>query len=323
MSTVLDTSESSIEKALELLNSGEVIAIPTETVYGLAASAMNPSAVEKIFYVKGRPSFNPIISHYADLSEIFKDLVYNERAEKLAEVFWPGPLTLILNKTPNSRISDRVCAGLNTAGVRIPRHNFTLDLLERFAAPVAAPSANPSGRLRPSTASHVLKLFDGRLDWSVDGGKCECGLESTVLDLSTDKAKILRYGSVLKNEIEAVIGKVLLPEQEESIKSPGMLLKHYAPKAKLRLNYDFTTNPLENEALICFGDMGLSLEQFKDFKKVVNISPNASLTEAAANLFSTLHELDALGFASIAIMPIPDEAVGKAINDRLVRAART
>jgi L-threonylcarbamoyladenylate synthase len=346
MPKILDTSENSLNKALELLNSDDVVAIPTETVYGLAASAASTKAVEKVFKIKGRPSFNPIISHYASLDEIFKDVIYDERVIKLAESFWPGPLTLILNKTKNSRISEIVCAGLNTAGVRIPRHPFTLELLRQFAAPVAAPSANPSGRLSPSSAAHVAKLFqdyeagenaeigvwEQSLEWIVDGGNCECGLESTVLDLSSSLPKLLRYGSVSVMELKNILGEIALPEQDESIRSPGMLLKHYAPKCKLRLNYSFNDKPRENEALIAFGSIAESLTQSQSrltesdlkslFRKIINISPSADLDEAASKLFSSLHELESLGLDSIAVMPILDFAVGKAINDRLLRAAR-
>ena len=384
MPKILDTSQNSLNKALELLNSEDVVAIPTETVYGLAASAASTKAVEKVFKIKGRPSFNPIISHYATLDEIFKDVVYDERVIKLAESFWPGPLTIILNKTKNSRISEIVCAGLNTAGVRIPRHPFTLELLRQFAAPVAAPSANPSGRLSPSSAAHVAKLFqdyeagesaeigvsqDGTahkrassrlrrtndrsvlrvhedheddenaeigvceqsLEWIVDGGNCECGLESTVLDLSSSMPKLLRYGSVSVIELKNVLGEIALPEQDESIRSPGMLLKHYAPKCKLRLNYSFNEQLRENEALIAFGSISEFLTQSQSrltesdlkilFRKIINISPSADLDEAASKLFSALHELESLGVDSIAVMPIPYDSVGKAINDRLLRAA--
>jgi L-threonylcarbamoyladenylate synthase len=345
MPKILDTSQNSLNKALELLNSEDVVAIPTETVYGLAASAASTKAVEKVFKIKGRPSFNPIISHYANLDEIFKDVTYDERVIKLAESFWPGPLTLILNKTKNSRISEIVCAGLNTAGVRIPRHPFTLELLRQFAAPVAAPSANPSGRLSPSSAAHVAKLFQDHkddenaeigvceqfLEWIVDGGNCECGLESTVLDLSSSLPKLLRYGSVSVIELKNILGEISLPEQDESIRSPGMLLKHYAPKCKLRLNYSFNDQPRENEALIAFGSISESLTQSQSkliesdlkflFRKIINISPSADLDEAASKLFSSLHELESLGVDSIAVMPIPYDSVGKAINDRLLRAA--
>ena len=388
MPKILDTSQNSLNKALELLNSDDVVAIPTETVYGLAASAASTKAVEKVFKIKGRPSFNPIISHYASLDEIFKDVIYDERVIKLAESFWPGPLTIILNKTKNSRISEIVCAGLNTAGVRIPRHPFTLELLRRFAAPVAAPSANPSGRLSPSSAVHVAKLFQDHeagenaeigvsstfykgsvvertssrlrrtndrsalgvhedheddenaeievqrhcLEWIVDGGNCECGLESTVLDLSSSLPKLLRYGSVSVMELKNILGEIALSEQDESIRSPGMLLKHYAPKCKLRLNYSFNEQPRENEALIAFGSITEFLTRSQSklaesdlkclFRKIINISPSADLDEAASKLFSSLHELESLGVDSIAVMSIPDFAVGKAINDRLLRAAR-
>ena len=366
MLKILDTSQNSLNKALELLNSDDVVAIQTETVYGLAASAASTKAVEKVFKIKGRPSFNPIISHYASLDEIFKDVIYDERVIKLAESFWPGPLTLILNKTKNSRISEIVCAGLNTAGVRIQRHHFTLELLRQFAAPVAAPSANPSGRLSPSSAAHVAKLFQDHeagenaenedheddesaeigvsstfykgsvvertssrlrrtndrsalgvhedheddenaeievqrhcLEWIVDGGNCECGLESTVLDLSSSLHKLLRYGSVSVIELKNILGEIALPEQDESIRSPGMLLKHYAPKCKLRLNYSFNEQPRENEALIAFGSISESLAHSQSkliesdlknlFRKIINISPSADLDEAASKLFSSLH----------------------------------
>ena len=331
MPQILPSTKKTLEQILVLLKAKQVVALPTETVYGLAALASSTEAVEKIFQIKGRPSFNPIISHYASLDELFKDVEFDERAVKLAESFWPGPLTMILNKTKDSRITDIVCAGLNTAAVRIPRHDFTLELLKELAEPVAAPSANPSGRLSPSAAQHVADLFQGRLEWIVDGGSCEKGLESTVIDLSDSRTKLLRYGTVTAAEVERIIGKLALAEEDESIKSPGMLLKHYAPKCSLRLNYDFQSPVLENEALIGFGslekvlaeaEINYSLEELNSkFIKIVNISPNADLSEAAANLFAALHDLDSLSLKSIAVMKIPDEGVGKAINDRLKRAA--
>jgi len=332
MTEILSPNSDSLTKVLALLKAHQVVALPTETVYGLAALAASTEAVGKIFKIKGRPSFNPIISHYASLDELFKDVEVDERAIKLAESFWPGPLTMILNKNKDSRITDLVCAGLNTAAVRIPRHEFTLELLKQLGEPLAAPSANPSGRLSPSAAQHVADLFEGRLEWIVDGGSCKKGLESTVLDLSSDTPKLLRYGTLTVKEIENVIGKVALAEHDETIKSPGMLLKHYAPKSPLRLNYDFTSSILENEALISFGSIAEALSKtesnyteadlYSKFRKIVNISPSADLDEAAAKLFAALHDLDSLALSSIAIMKIPDEGVGKAINDRLSRAAK-
>ncbi len=330
---IYESTSENIKEAVDLLKSGEVIAIPTETVYGLAADANNPKAVAKIFQIKGRPSFNPLISHYAELGEIKKDVEFNEKARILAEKFWPGPMTLVLNKTSNSRISDIVSANLKTAAVRIPNHKTTLELLNKFSGPLAAPSANPSGKLSPSKAIHVQELFQSKLNFILDGGSCKHGLESTVIDLSEDQVKVLRYGSIKLEEIESVVQDIVLPpESEKGIKAPGMMLKHYSPKTHLEINLRIEEilhkqDKNKNIALILFGRKDLNQEIIQklnqQYHKIINLSEVGDHKEAAKNLFSSLHELDKLNLDKILIQEIPSLGIGLAINDRLRRAAKT
>ena len=248
-----------IQKAVSLLKSGEIIAMPTETVYGLAADASQETAVNKIFLTKGRPNFNPLISHYANIEEIKKDVNFNKKARLLADKFWLGPMTLVLTKTKESRISKLVSANLDTAAIRIPKHPVSLKILELLSSPLAAPSANPSGKLSPSKAEHVSDLFKDKLNFILDGGTCDFGIESTIIDLSGDNCKILRYGSISHELIEEVLKeKVLKPESEKGIKAPGMLLKHYSPKTKLEINITLENLELKRDtnksiALILFG----------------------------------------------------------------------
>lgn len=314
MVTILKATKENIEKTAELLKAGEIMAIPTETVYGLAGDATNDQAVTKIFAIKNRPNFNPLISHYSSFEKISRDVIIDERSKKLANKFCPGPLTFVLPKTIDSRISLLASAGLNTAAVRIPAHPIAQAILNQIDRPIVAPSANLSSTLSPVNAKHVEQNLGNRINWIIDGGDSEIGLESTVIDLSTSEAKILRYGKISPEEIKSVIGKVLLPEDEISeIKAPGMLLKHYSPTTPLRLN------PMKaniNEALLAFGDKIIE----GDFAFTKNLSPGANLNEAAANLFKYLHELDQMGFSSIAAMTVPNESLGLAINDRLRRA---
>ncbi|NQY79119.1 MAG: threonylcarbamoyl-AMP synthase [Candidatus Caenarcaniphilales bacterium] len=328
---IYESTSKNIKQAVELLKSGEVVAIPTETVYGLAADASNTEAVEKIFQIKGRPNFNPLISHYADIDEIRKDVEFNEKASILAEKFWPGPMTLVLNKTKNSRISDLVSAKLKTAAVRIPKHEITLELLSKFSGPLAAPSANPSGKLSPSKAIHVEELFQSKLNFILDGGPCQHGLESTVIDLSENQVKVLRYGSISLEEIESVLKeKVLPPESETGIKAPGMLLKHYSPKTHLEINLKLEDilqkqDKNKNIGLILFGEkdlnQGIIQNLNKEYNKIINLSKVGDCKEAAQKLFNSLHELDKFNLDKILIQEIPNMEIGLAINDRLRRAA--
>lgn len=295
-----------IEPFAALLRAGEIVAFPTETVYGLGADAASSDAVLKIYETKGRPRFNPLIVHVADL-EMAKSLVeMSPLAEKLAR-FWPGPLTLVLPKRKDATLSDLVTAGLDTVGVRVPDHPLALALIRAAGLPLAAPSANRSGKLSPTTAAQVRTAFAGLVP-VLDGGPSQSGVESTILAVDGDTVTQLRAGALAREEIEALLGQpVALAKAGDAIAAPGMLASHYAPNAKLRLN---ATSPRPGEAYLGFGSGQATL----------NLSPTGDLREAARNLFSMLHELDASA-AAIAVAPIPHTGLGEAINDRLKRAA--
>ena len=323
-------TEENIQRAVELLHNGDLVVIPTETVYGLGADASNESAIDKIYQVKNRPKINPLISHYAEIKELSKDVELSTKARLLAKNFWPGPLTLILNKTTNSRISEQSSAGLKTAAVRIPQHPISLKLLKLFAKPLAAPSANPSGRLSPSEASHVYDLFQGNISFILDGGSCNCGIESTIVDLSSDTVKLLRYGSISKEQIENTLQEeILVAATNEAIKAPGMLLKHYSPTTKLESNLSFeellsrdTTN--QKIAVLIFGSKKNSQSQIEQLQqkyfKIINLSQEGNLEEAANKLFTSLHQLDKMALDKILVEAIPKQGLGLAINDKLRRA---
>ena len=295
-----------IEPFAALLRAGEIVAFPTETVYGLGADATSSDAVLKIYETKGRPRFNPLIVHVADL-EMVKSLVeMSPLAEKLAR-FWPGPLTLVLPKRKDARLSDLVTAGLDTVGIRIPDHPLALALIRAAGLPLAAPSANRSGKLSPTTAAQVRTAFAGLVP-VLDGGPSHSGVESTILAVDGDTVTQLRAGALAREEIEALLGQpVALAKAGDAIAAPGMLASHYAPNAKLRLN---ATSPRPGEAYLGFAAGPATL----------NLSPGGDLREAARNLFAMLHELDASA-AAIAVAPIPHTGLGEAINDRLTRAA--
>lgn len=306
----------SFRKAAELLRAGKLVAFPTETVYGIGADATNDFAVAEIFALKGRPSFNPLIIHVADAAMAKRLVAWNDIAEKLASIFWPGPLTFVLPRLANSKISLLASAGGNTLGIRMPAHKVAHALLEEAGIPLAAPSANRSGRVSPTVAQHVRDEFSGGVSLILDGGNCEVGIESTVVDLSTPDIILLRPGIITHEQLENVAGrKVLLAgETPETLKSPGMLASHYAPSLPVRLNI---TAPETGEALLAFGG---NVPQ--GTRHVVNLSSSGDLKEAAARLFSALRELDKPGiYTAIAVMPIPSEGIGAAINDRLKRAA--
>lgn len=314
---VLKTSKD-IDEALKLLRDEQIIALPTETVYGLAGRADSQRAIEKIYQIKNRPAINPLISHYASIDEIAKDVELNDLARKLLEEFSPGPLTLVLARKKDSRISELACAGLKTAAVRIPNHELTLEILQELKLPLVAPSANPSGRLSPVSAENVAKMFEAKLDYIFDGGHCTVGLESTVVEVLDEQVSILRYGAITVENILELVNEVKIPEREETIKSPGMLLKHYSPTCPIRLSIE---DPKEDEALLAFGDTSnIDLSQFT---QVRNLSKRANLEEAASNLFKMIHELEEMNIKGIAVMEIPSLGIGKAINDRLKRAAST
>lgn len=313
MTQILDATRD-IDQAVEILLSEGILALPTETVYGLAGLASSEIAIQKIYEVKNRPAINPLISHYASIDEMKKDVEVNELAEKLLEKFSPGPLTLVLKRKTNSRISKLACAGLDTAAVRIPNHKVCLEVLTKVNAPVVTPSANPSGRLSPVSASNVAKMFEEKLDYVLDGGESEVGLESTVVEVLADTVTVLRFGAVTIEDLLTVVTEVKVPEANEAIKSPGMLLRHYAPKCRIRKGIE---NPQSGEALLAFGDIsGLD----HGYAIVKNLSERANLEEAASNFFRMIHELEEAEVSGIAVMEIPRQGIGQAINDRLERA---
>jgi L-threonylcarbamoyladenylate synthase len=289
-----------------LLKAGVVVAFPTETVYGLGADATNSDAVLTISETKGRPRFNPLITHVADLAMAETLAEFNPLARRLAG-FWPGPLTRVLPRRADAGLSDIVTAGLDTVGIRIPAHPLAQELIRALGRPIAAPSANPSGRLSPTTAAQVLKGFQGRVP-VLDGGPAQAGVESTILAVTGDRVTQLRAGALPRNEIEAALGQAVAVAKENGpIKSPGMLASHYAPNARLRIHVE---HPEPGEAYLGFGARGGTL----------NLSPTGDLREAARNLFAMLHQLDGTA-ERIAVAPIPNTGLGEAINDRLKRAA--
>ncbi len=299
----------SVEAAAAILRAGRVCAFPTETVYGLGADATNPDAVLAIYETKGRPRFNPLIVHCADRAMAGVVAVFSPLAESLAQRFWPGPLTLVLPLRPDAGIVDLVTAGLDTVGVRIPAHPLARDLIRAVGRPLAAPSANPSGRLSPTTAAQVEAMFEGRVP-VLDGGPASAGVESTILAVDGDAVTQLRAGAIGRDEIEAVLGRpVPVAAAGDPVAAPGMLASHYAPRARLRLDADA---PLPGEAYLAFGRPAAPGEW--------TLSATGDLREAARTLFAALHEMDRTATA-IAVAPIPRNGLGEAINDRLTRAA--
>ena len=307
-----DRDPRTAEEAASLLRAGGLCAFATETVYGLGADATNSDAVLKIYETKGRPRFNPLISHCADLAMAERYAIFSPLARKLAAAFWPGPLTLVLPLKANSGLSDLVTAGLDTVGLRVPAHPMARDLIAALGRPVAAPSANPSGRLSPTAADHVRKAFAGAVP-VLDGGPCERGVESTILAIDGDAVIQLRAGALPRDEIEALLGRpVAQAAPDAAIASPGMLKSHYAPNAALRLD---APAPRPGDAYLAFGPAPAH------DGPLLNLSPSGDLREAARNLFSALARLDTSGAPTISVAPIPHAGLGEAINDRLQRAA--
>ncbi len=311
----------SIAEAAEILRGGGLVGMPTETVYGLAANALDGEAVAKIFEAKGRPSFNPLIIHVSDIEAAEKYVEVDARARNLAQSFWPGPITFVLPRKKGGGISDLASAGLDTLAIRVPNHPTALELLKVSGLPLAAPSANKSGNLSPTTPAHVHAQLGASVDMILAAGPCKVGLESTVLDLSGDAPEVLRPGGITAEQISKVLGVEVgyAKAQGDAPKSPGMLLKHYAPNAAVRIN---AIDVREGEALLAFGSTKFMVA--KDFPedRLRNLSEGQDLHEAAANLFSMLKELDESGAKAIAIMAIPNEGIGVAINDRIARAAK-
>jgi L-threonylcarbamoyladenylate synthase len=328
-----------VDNVVTLWREGGVVAIPTETVYGLAADATNGEAVARIYALKSRPSFNPLIVHVADVETAKQYVQWNEMAQVLAVAFWPGPMTLVLKKKlpvasrQPPEIHELVSAGGDTLAIRIPAHPVALQLLHAFGGGISAPSANRSGRVSPTTAQHVRDEFGDEV-LIIDGGACEVGLESTVIDVTGTAPVILRPGSVTQAMVEKVAsrqspiasnseagsivppptgGSSLAAPSSPTLKSPGMLESHYAPATPVRMQAHEVT---ADEALLAFGET-----PFQGACRTLNLSPTGDLVEAAANLFAYLRALDNAGATAIAVMPIPNEGLGVAINDRLRRAS--
>lgn len=320
LNTAIIPASGAADAAAHCLADGGLVAFPTETVYGLGTDATNARAVARLYEAKGRPAFNPLIAHVSDLHAAKRIARFDDRSLRLAEAFWPGPLTLVLSKAPGCPVSDLATAGLETIAVRVPAHPVAQEILRVFGKPVVAPSANISGHVSPTTAAHVFGDLAGRIDLIVDGGPVSVGVESTIVGCF-ETPMLLRPGGLPRDDIERVLGEKLarMPEEanadEAQPLAPGMLASHYAPRTPVRLN----ARQLEaGEALLAFGPDMISVA---DKTSVMNLSEAGDLVEAAANLFGYLRELDAGGSRAIAVMAIPDEGLGEAINDRLRRAA--
>ncbi|MHB2265436.1 L-threonylcarbamoyladenylate synthase [Aliihoeflea sp. PC F10.4] len=307
------TGSSGIGRAVELLAAGEIVAIPTETVYGLAADATSGKAVAKIYEAKGRPRFNPLIVHVADMKMASDVAIFDTVSRKLAAAFWPGPLTIVLPLRLGHTLHALVSAGLDTVGLRMP-DGLAHEVIAKLDRPLAAPSANSSGRISPTTAQAVYDDLADRVPLVLDGGATPVGVESTIVKIEDGSVRLLRPGGVAAEDIEAVIGMSLSRGGEGKIEAPGMLASHYAPSAVVRLD---VTALRPGEALLSFGKFAISGSPVA----TRNLSPSGDLREAAANLFSYLAELDASGASTIAVAPIPTHGLGEAINDRLRRAA--
>ena len=302
-----------IAEAAAVLRAGGLVAFPTETVYGLGGDATSGAAVAGIYAAKERPEFNPLIAHVPDLAAAERHGVFDARARALAEAFWPGPLTLVVPAATGCAVSDLARAGLPTVALRVPAHPVAQALLRAVDRPVAAPSANRTGRVSPTHAGHVLADLDGRVDMILDGGPTQVGLESTIVACLPDGVRVLRPGGIEREKIAAVAGPLLDDVTDGVITAPGMMTSHYAPRATLRLD---AASVEAGEAILDFGG------RFADIQAAsFDLSPRGDLAEAAANLFAFLRALDATGAETIAVAPIPGIGLGEAIRDRLARAA--
>jgi len=313
MTTLITATSDTVLKGAALIRAGRLVAFPTETVYGLGASAYEASAVARIFEAKNRPTFNPLISHIADIDFLNGYAWTDERVLALAKRFWPGPLTFVLKRKDMSPALDLACAGLSTVTVRMPNHPIALNLIQASGVPIVAPSANRSQSISPTTALHVWQSLGERVDLILDGGPCSVGVESTIIDLTGPQVVMLRPGGLAKEDLESFLNEpVLLSHGNPDLpSSPGQMLKHYAPSHPLRIN---VTDPTPDEFFIGFGSVGLNAP--------LNLSPSGDLNEAATHLFDYMHQADEqTSFSKIAMAPIPNIGLGLAINDRIRRAA--
>lgn len=304
-------TDANLDRAAAILKAGGLVAVPTETVYGLAADATDGRAVAGIYAAKGRPSFNPLICHVSDLAMAETIAVFTPLARRLADAFWPGPLTLVLTRAAACPVSELATAGLATIAVRMPEHPATTGLISRLGHPVAAPSANPSEQLSPTTAAHVAEALGDRIDLIIDGGACPAGIESTIVAVTDSGCVLLRAGALARADIEAVAGPLASPDPAGGVVAPGMTRRHYAPSARLRMN---ATNVESGEAFLGFGAPPPGVAP------TMNLSSSGDLREAAANLFAMLRMLDR-SVSAIAVARIPRDGLGEGINDRLERAS--
>ncbi len=309
MGAIAPADATAIARAAMLLSQGELVVIPTETVYGLAADATDPRAIARLYAVKGRPSFNPLIAHVRGRAEAAEQALLHPRALALIEAFWPGPLTIVAPRRPGASVCELACAGLPTVALRAPAHPGAQALLAAFGGPLAAPSANRSGRLSPTHAAHAAEDLGEAAALILDAGPCALGVESSIVAVTgAGEALLLRAGAIESGRLEAVAGPLARASAGDPVRAPGMLARHYAPRARLRLDAD---RPEPGEAYLAFGARAGDL----------NLSPAGDPGEAAANLFAHLRALDASGVPAIAVAPIPEAGLGEAINDRLRRAA--
>lgn len=311
---LLPADSAAIAEAGAVLRAGGLVAFPTETVYGLGADATSGAAVAQIYAAKARPQFNPLIAHTPDLAAAEREGAFNDEARALAQAFWPGPLTLVVPAAPDCAVSDLARAGLPSVALRVPAHPVAQALLRAAGRPIAAPSANRSGRVSPTHALHVMGDLDGRVDLVLDGGPTQVGVESTIVACLPDGVRLLRPGGIAREEIERVLGRAIdAAPAGAAVSAPGMLASHYAPNARLRLDAQSVG---KDEAVLDFGGRFADVQQAS-----FDLSPSGDLAEAAANLFAFLRALDATGAETIAVAPIPAHGLGEAIRDRLTRAA--
>jgi L-threonylcarbamoyladenylate synthase len=300
--------KAAIEEAAALIRDGQTVAVPTETVYGLAGRADSGDAVARIYAAKGRPSFNPLIVHVGEMAQAEQLAVFDDTARQLAKAFWPGPLTLVLPVRATAPLASLTTAGLDTVALRMPAHRAMRDLLEAAGLPLAAPSANASGSISPTRAEHVARSLEGRIPFIIDDGSTSLGLESTIVAIVGGKVRLLRPGPITADDISRIAGPVSVRDEAEAISAPGQMASHYAPSKPVRLN---ATEARAGEWLIGFGPVAGD----------ASLSRVGNLVEAAARLFDLLHEADMQDRPAIAIAPVPEDGLGLAINDRLKRAA--